>query len=103
MDHQVFRHWVADDTYNRRHPRGEHQVVYVYNASGHSIEGCKDELSSKNMSIKFLPPNATQLCQSADSLGDVVDGMGKKFHLEHKQAFSKPNRTKMSRQTQQSR
>lgn len=68
MDGRVFKEWAADTCCNHLLPGGKGQVIFVDNASGHVWDDATQAIfKSKNIELKFLPANATHLCQPADS------------------------------------
>ncbi|POM81398.1 Hypothetical protein PHPALM_633 [Phytophthora palmivora] len=49
-------------------PRGRKKTVFLDNCSGHlEADEYHEEFDAINSDLKFFPPNATDLCQPADS------------------------------------
>jgi hypothetical protein len=68
MDQRVFREYLGERRAIWGDLQGRVKTLYVDNCSGHlSDEECTEELSKINTRIRFLPANATDLCQPADS------------------------------------
>jgi len=68
MDRRVFLEWLKEPRAVRKLQNGKKRVIFMDNASGHALtDQVRDALSSINAEIRFLPRNATDLCQPADS------------------------------------
>lgn len=68
MTKRVFREYLQEKRAMNRDRLGREKVVFLDNCSGHIAEDdCKEELSALNAKPRYLPPNATDLCQPADS------------------------------------
>lgn len=68
MDSRVFSEWLGEKRIMTPCPAGKERVLFVDNASGHKLsEAAKAALKYSNTTLRFLPKNATDLCQPADS------------------------------------
>lgn len=68
MDSRVFTEWLSEKRVMKPLQDGRQRVLYVDNASGHKLTAeAKDALNASNTVLRFLPKNATDLCQPADS------------------------------------
>ncbi|KAE9233526.1 hypothetical protein PF004_g9644 [Phytophthora fragariae] len=68
MDKRLFREYLQERRALAADSRGRQKVIFLDNCSGHLDESeCEDELHRLNASLRYLPPNATDLCQPADS------------------------------------
>ncbi|KAG2813670.1 hypothetical protein PC116_g16967 [Phytophthora cactorum] len=69
MDKALFRGYLKEPKAICADPRGQPKTVFLDNCSGHlEEEECKEELHHLNARLSYLPANATDLCQPADSL-----------------------------------
>lgn len=68
MDKRLFREYLQERRALAADPRGRQTVIFLDNCSGHLDESdCEDELHRLNGRLRYLPLNATDLCQPADS------------------------------------
>lgn len=68
MDSRVFTEWLSEKRVMSPLPDGRERVLYVDNASGHKLTAdAQEALRLSNTVLRFLPKNATDLCQPADS------------------------------------
>jgi len=68
MDKRLFREYVCEPRAQRPDRLGRKKHIFLDNCSGHLDEDeCTEELEKRNASLKFFPPNATDLWQPADS------------------------------------
>lgn len=68
MDRRVFKEWLCEDRCVKRAAHDNEQVIFMDNAGGHKTTEEVDEMmKKKHVTIRLLPPNATDLCQPADT------------------------------------
>lgn len=68
MDRRTFREYLKERRAQQPDRLGRKKTIFLDNCSGHlSEDECEEELQALNASFKYLPPNATDLCQPADS------------------------------------
>lgn len=68
IDRRVFSEWLREDRCLRHDAHDRCHVLLMDNAAGHKpIDGAKTALEYKQIDIRVLPPNSTNLCQSADT------------------------------------
>ncbi|RLN06831.1 hypothetical protein BBJ28_00026101 [Nothophytophthora sp. Chile5] len=68
MDRRVFRQYLTERRAMAADPRGRKKVIFLDNCSGHLDEDeCRNELHQLKAQLRYLPANATDLCQPADS------------------------------------
>lgn len=68
MDRRVFGEWVSENKCVKKDVHNRTQVIFMDNAGGHKpTESTQIILEEKHVEIQFLPPNATDLCQPADT------------------------------------
>ena len=65
MDRRVFREWIQE---LEKDPFGIQKIIYLDNCGGHNeTPETVTLLKKKNIQLRRLPENATDLCQPADS------------------------------------
>ncbi|KAE8880253.1 hypothetical protein PF003_g35736 [Phytophthora fragariae] len=68
MDKRLFREYLQERRALAADSCGRQIVIFLDNFSGHLDESeCDDEFHRLNARLRYLPPNATDLCQPADS------------------------------------
>jgi len=68
MDKRVFREYLTERRAQRPDRLGRVKTIFLDNCSGHLSElECESELRALNARLRYLPANATDLCQPADS------------------------------------
>lgn len=68
MDTRVFEEWLSEKRIMSPLPAGKERVLFVDNASGHKVTAAASAaLKGSLTKLNFLPKNATDLCQPADS------------------------------------
>ncbi|KAG3078931.1 hypothetical protein PI124_g19739 [Phytophthora idaei] len=68
MYQQIFREYLGERKTQAPDRLGRKKTIFLDNCSGHlSEDECKEELGALNASLTYLPPNATDLYQPADS------------------------------------
>ncbi|RLN91689.1 hypothetical protein BBJ28_00026100 [Nothophytophthora sp. Chile5] len=68
MDKRVFREYLTERRAQRPDRLGRVKTIFLDNCSGHLSElECESELKALNARLRYLPANATDLCQPADS------------------------------------
>ncbi|RLN69414.1 hypothetical protein BBJ28_00022260 [Nothophytophthora sp. Chile5] len=68
MDQRIFREYLQERRVQRPDRLGRTKTIFLDNCSGHMSENeCATELEALNARLRFLPANATDLCQPADS------------------------------------
>lgn len=68
MTQKLFREYLKERRAMRADVHGRKKTIFLDNCSGHlEAEECRSELDAINSNLKFFPPNATDLCQPADS------------------------------------
>lgn len=68
MDSRVFAEWLGEKRVLSLLSDGSRRILFVDNASGHKLtEAAREALKISNTELRFLPKNATDLCQPADS------------------------------------
>nr|KAE8934151.1 hypothetical protein PF009_g15863 [Phytophthora fragariae] len=88
MDKRIFREYLCERKAQAPDRLGRKKTIFLDNCSGHlSEEECKEELEALNASLQYLPLNATDLCQPADSfviakIKDVWRGMWNEKKIE---------------------
>lgn len=83
MSKRVFRQYLGERRAMCADPRGREKRIYLDNCSSHLDEDeCKDELSQLKARLVYLPPNATDLCQPADSfvIAKIKDAWRRKWN-----------------------
>ncbi|KAK1942918.1 hypothetical protein P3T76_005555 [Phytophthora citrophthora] len=91
MAQNFFREYLKERRAIRADVRGRKKTVYLDNCSGHlEASECRAELDAINSDLKFFPPNATDLCQPADSfvISKIKDAWKAKWN-EKKMALIK--------------
>jgi len=70
MDRKKFVEWLGEGRAICPLPGVKRRVLFLDNCSGHALtEEAKEALRKVNTEVRFLPKNATDLCQPADSFG----------------------------------
>lgn len=68
MDSRVFPQWLAESRAIQRDTHNRQRILFLDNCSGHVATGAQtDGLRKINYAMRFLPKNATDLCQPVDS------------------------------------
>ena len=68
MDREVFVQWLQNERAIRADPLGRKRVIFLDNCGGHNETiQAQRALQKLNATIRFLPPNSTDLCQPAYS------------------------------------
>lgn len=68
MNSRVFAEWLGEKRKLRALEGGKRRVIYIENASGLKLmDATKDKFKWSSIEIRFLPKNATDLFQPADS------------------------------------
>ena len=68
MDRTVFGQYLQERRAIRRDPLGRKRSLFMDNCGGHNeFDGRQNLLNAINTDVHFLPENATDLCQPADS------------------------------------
>jgi DDE superfamily endonuclease len=83
-DTALFPEWVKEKRACPPDPYRRKVITYVDNCAGHNMTAeLRHELSAKNMELSFFPPNATHLCQPADSfvISKIKDAWTKRWEL----------------------
>lgn len=83
MTQKLFREYLKEKRAIRADPHGRKKTIYLDNCSGHlEANECEAELDGINSTLKFFPPNATDLCQPADSfvIAKIKDAWKKKWN-----------------------
>ncbi|POM74274.1 Hypothetical protein PHPALM_8797 [Phytophthora palmivora] len=79
----LYREYLNEKNGNKGRPRGRKKTVFLDNCSGHlEADECREELDAINSDLKFSPPNATDLCQPADSfvIAKIKDAWNMKWN-----------------------
>ena len=68
MDNNTFLQWLQEPRAICKDPDGRSRTIFLGNCSGHRLsDPVLEALNNISTSLKFLPPNATHLCQPLDS------------------------------------
>ena len=68
MDNNVFQKWLQEPRAISKDPGGRTRMLFLDNCSGHRLsDPVKEGLTNISTRLKFLPKNATHLCQPLDS------------------------------------
>ena len=68
MDRKTFVEWLSNKRAISRDHLGRERVLFLDNCGGHSeTPEARSALRRLNTSLRFLPPNTTDICQPADS------------------------------------
>lgn len=68
MDQRLFRGYLKEGRAMSANHHGLQKTIFLDNCSGHLDESeCQEVLKRINARLRYLPPNATDLCEPADS------------------------------------
>jgi DDE superfamily endonuclease len=90
----LFPEWFKENRACPPVPYRRKVFTYVDNCRGHNISAAlRHELSAKIMELRFFPPNATHLCQPADSfvIFKIKDAWTKRWELHKKKMIHDGN------------
>ena len=69
MDNNICQKWLQEPQAISKDPDCRIRMLFLDNCSGHRLsEPVKEVLNNISMRLKFLPKNATHLCEPLDSL-----------------------------------
>ncbi|GMF41526.1 unnamed protein product [Phytophthora fragariaefolia] len=85
MNTKNFREYLQEPRAMCSDWMGREKTIFLDNCSGHlGQEDCKEELDGLNADLRYLPPNATDLCQPVDSfvIAKIKDIWSRKWNAK---------------------